>query len=341
MTGINMDIPTNTKGFPARGRYSLAWLAVGIILAWSSVCTAAILNPSLETTYSGTPYPRPLPQNWWHTDNPSFNSYCTSLWATQGTLSAGLFSRVGKSFVPGSYQSFYQFVDLTGIANIVFDARLAALPAGPFEHFEASFLVEGVPLWTKSEAGVYLNQQVNVAGMASWHRVEFRVKARDSGPFPLAYWTQWDNFRLVEGPATIKAMVTLSPNMLSADTLSPDALSSNGLNPAGNGNWVTCYIELPEGYDVAAIDGATVKLGDIPAYLGKQGWATAESTAGNTADYDEDGISERMVKFDRAAVQAMVQPPQATVTVKGILQGGTPFEGTSIMQVVEKGPKAK
>jgi hypothetical protein len=313
----------------------MGWLAVGIILAWSSVCTAAIPNPSFETTYAGLPWPRPLPQNWWHIDHPSFNSYCTNMWATDGGLSAGMFSRIGKSVAPGNYQSFYQFVNLTGIRSIVFDVRLAAYPAGTFAHFEASVLVDSVPLWTKSDGGVYLNQQVDVGAMANWHRLEIRVKAQDSGSFPLAYWTQWDNLRLVEGPATIEAKVALDPGTL---------------NLASNGKWITGYIKLPEGYDVAQIDATTVKFGDIPAYLGDQGWATPESTYENTSDYDDDGIIERMVKFDRAAVvqaavqaavQAVGQAPQATVTVKGILLGGTPFEGTNTIQVVDNGPKGK
>jgi len=328
MTGTSRDIPTSTKGSPTRGGRSAAagWLAVAIILAWSSVCTAAIMNPSFETTYAGLPWPRPLPQNWWHADHPSFNSYCTNMWATEGMLSTGLFSRIGKSFTPGVYQSFYQYVDLTGVGSIVFDVRLAAYPSGTFEHFEASLLVDGVPLWTKREGGVYLNQQGNLGARAGWHRLEIRTTALDAGTFSLAYWTQWDNLRLVQGPVAIKATVALDP-----DTL----------NLASNGNWITCYLELPEGHDVANVDAATVKLGDVPAYLGEQGWATAESNAENTADHDGDGMIERMVKFDRAAVQAAVQPPQATVVVKGILVGGTPFEGTSVIQVVDKGPKGK
>jgi len=46
-----------------------------------------------------------------------------------------------------------------------------------------------------------------------------------------------------------------------------------------------------------------------------------------------------MVKFERAAVQAIVQAPQATMTVKGRLAGGTPFEGTAVIRVLDKGAK--
>jgi hypothetical protein len=325
MTSASTGITTGTK----RGGYSAAagWLAVAIILAWSSVCAAGVLNPSFETYYMGLPWPRQLPQNWYHADHPSFNSYCTNTWSTEGGLSAGLFSRLGKPVSAGNYENFYQFVDFTGIGSIVFDVRLVALPAGAFEHFQASLLVDGATLWSRNASGIYTNQQVNVGKMAGWHRIEMRLSALDTGQFPLAYWTQWDNLRLVEGPKTIKAEVTLDPNTL---------------NLASNGNWITCYIELPEEYEPNEIDGATVKLGEIPACMGNQGWAVPGSNEENTMDYDADGTVERMVKFDRSAVQAAVQAPEATVTVTGKLIGGTPFEGTAVIRVIDnKAPKSK
>jgi len=330
MTGTNSNIQVSMK---RSGCYAAAgWLAVGIILALSSVCAAAIQNPSFETYYLGMPWPRQLPQSWAHSDHASFNSYCTNLWATDGTLSTGLFSRINKTFLPGNYQSFHQFVDLTGIGSIVFDVRLAACPSGTFEHFEAVFLVDGAPLWTKREGGVHLNQQVNVPNMAGWHRIEIRLTALDNGPFTLAYWTQWDNLRLVEGQVAIKATIALDPNTL---------------NLASNGNWITGYIELEPGYDAVTIDGASVELADVSACTDGQGWATRESNAENTADYDGDGIVERMVKFDRSAIQGFIQglvevPPEVTLKVTGQLtEDGTPFEGTGVIRVIDKGPKGK
>jgi len=306
------------------------------LLMWSGVYAAEVLNPSFETTYMGTPYPRSLPQGWWHVDHASFNSYCTNQWRTNGTLSAALLSRIGKAVSRGNYQSFYQYVELTGIGTIEFDIRMTAGSAGAFEHFEASFLVDGVPLWSQNAAGVYLDQEVNVAGMAGWHRIEMRNTAVDTGTFSLSYSTQWDNVRLIEGQLTIPAVVDLNPSTLSA---TDDGTST--LNQASNGNWIMCRIELEEPYDVNAIDGASVTLNDIPAYMGDQGWATPQATAANVADYDGDGILERMVRFDRAAVQAIVQPPEATVTIRGKLAGGPLFEGTAVIRVHDKNAKKK
>ena len=323
MTGTGIMTAVEGKG----GRPAMGCVAILTLLMWSGVYAAEVQNPSFEATYMGVPYPRALPQGWWHVDHASFNSYCSNSWRTNGALSAVLLAKIGKTVSPGNYESFYQYVDLTGIGTIEFDARLAALPAGAFSHFKASFLVDGVPLWSQTAAGVYLDQQVKVTGMAGWHRVEVRNTALDAGTFSLAYWTQWDNLRLIEGPITIPAVVDLDPSTL---------------NPASSGNWITCYIELGGGYDVNAIDGATVTLNkDIRAHLGNEGWATPQANGGNVADYDNDGTLERMAKFDRAAVQVIVQPPEATVTIRGKLASGILFEGTAVIRVLDKNAKNK
>jgi hypothetical protein len=310
---------------------AVPWLAVAIVLAWASVCAAGVMNPSFETYYLGTPYPRQLPSSWWHTDHPSFNSKCTSQWSTESDLSAGLYSLVNKPINPGNFEGFHQFVNLTGIGSIVFDVRLVAYPSGKFEHFKAVLLVDGDPVWSQTQDGAYLNQQVNVGNKAGYHRVEMGITALDGGAFPLAYWTQWDNIRLVEGAEPIKASIVLDPN---------------ALNLSSNGRWITCYIELEPGYNPHDIDGGSVKLGDsVTAYIVEDGpgWAAAGNNYENVSDFDDDDVDERMVKFDRSQVQALVgDTPEAILTVKGNMVGGAAFEGTGVIRVIDKGgPSAK
>ena len=48
----------------------------------------------------------------------------------------------------------------------------------------------------------------------------------------------------------------------------------NTLNLNSEGNWITCYIELPAGYEVNDIDGHTVTLENVKAYMGKEDWAS-------------------------------------------------------------------
>jgi hypothetical protein len=100
---------------------------------------------------------------------------------------------------------------------------------------------------------------------------------------------------------------------------------------------VTCYIELPEGFDVSLIDGALVELEGIPAYIGKENWAKEQSNEWNITDHDENGIPERMVKFDSLLVQLLLVPGDVTLSVYGGLTDGTIFEGTDTIRVINKG----
>jgi len=103
------------------------------------------------------------------------------------------------------------------------------------------------------------------------------------------------------------------------------------LNLKSKGKVVTVYIELPEGYDVEEIDISTVMLnGIVPA------WAHPT----DVGDYDSDGVSDLMVKFDRSDVQDVLEPGnEVEVTVSGQLTDGTTFEGTDTIRVIEKEKK--
>ena len=112
---------TGTDAVTDRARstvpFAVGLSAVLVVFVWSGVCAAEVSNPSFETTYKGLPYPRLLPAYWWKAQHPSFNSYCTDLWSTDGDLSAALLTRAGKTVNPGSHQSFCQLVDLTGMGT--------------------------------------------------------------------------------------------------------------------------------------------------------------------------------------------------------------------------------
>ena len=108
------------------------------------------------------------------------------------------------------------------------------------------------------------------------------------------------------------------------------------LNLRSHGRWVTCYIELPEGYDPADIDVATVQL----VYEGNA--IPAESWPTTVGDYDGDGIPDRMVKVDRqelvALLRRLVDPPaDVELVATGELYDGTAFEGSDIIRVIDAG----
>jgi hypothetical protein len=107
-------------------------------------------------------------------------------------------------------------------------------------------------------------------------------------------------------------------------------LDPDTLNPKSKGKWITAYIELPDGYDVADIYVNAVTLeGTIPA----------ENHPTEAGDYDTDGIPDLMVKFDRQALIEYLDgmTGEVTSTVSGELGDGTTFEGSDIITVIPTG----
>ncbi|MHC4425181.1 MAG: FG-GAP repeat protein [Planctomycetota bacterium] len=131
----------------------------------------------------------------------------------------------------------------------------------------------------------------------------------------------------------------LDPIIVDID-IDPDTL-----NLSSKGKWVTCYIELPQDFDVIDIKGETVELDGIPAHIGEEGWARAGANSSNIMDHDGDGIPERMVKFDRSAVQGLLVEldllGNVDLIVSGELIDGPSFEGTDVMRVINEGKKTE
>jgi hypothetical protein len=100
-----------------------------------------------------------------------------------------------------------------------------------------------------------------------------------------------------------------------------------------NGKWITGYIELPDGYDVADVNVSTVMLNDtVPAEL--------SPTA--VGDHDGDGVPDLMVKFSRAAVQQYILDNvpfeakfmTAALTLTGRLNDGTLFQASDTIRII-------
>ncbi len=127
--------------------------------------------------------------------------------------------------------------------------------------------------------------------------------------------------------------VTVNPIPATID-IDPDTLNLKSHKMMRHGRWVTSYIELPEGYDVADINVSTVLLDDA---------ISAELRPSNIGDYDRDGIPDLMVKFDRPDMIDLVKalnldlPTDVELTVTGSLADGTQFEGSDTIRVIEKG----
>ncbi|UCH32442.1 MAG: hypothetical protein JSV05_03430 [Candidatus Bathyarchaeota archaeon] len=110
------------------------------------------------------------------------------------------------------------------------------------------------------------------------------------------------------------------------------------LNIFSCGNWITTYIELPEGYDVNNIDVSTIMLNDT---------ISAELYPTEVGDYDSDGVPDLMVKFSRAEVINYIQNAipleskfvEATLTITGSITDGPSFIGTDVIKAIWKDPK--
>ena len=120
--------------------------------------------------------------------------------------------------------------------------------------------------------------------------------------------------------STETEIVSLQPATVDFD---PDTL-----NLKSKGKWVTVYIELPlgHGYNISMTNLTSVTL---------DGQIYAEAKPLEIGDYDSDGIPDLMVKFNRAAVQAVLQVgDQVEITINGKLTDGSLFEGKDTIQVI-------
>lgn len=100
------------------------------------------------------------------------------------------------------------------------------------------------------------------------------------------------------------------------------------LNRWSNGNWITCYIELPSGYDPKDIDADTILLNGLlkPVLDPRYDFVTDETAY--ITDHDNDNIPERMVKFDRDAVQDVLPlGVDVEMLITGFVGYGIKFTG--------------
>ena len=105
------------------------------------------------------------------------------------------------------------------------------------------------------------------------------------------------------------------------------------LNLRSKGQWITAYIQLPAKYNAADINATTVLLnGTISPVLDPK-YEFVTNPSEYLVDYNEDGILERMVKFDKAEVMALLGVGETTLTITGEVNGEK-FEGSDNIRVI-------
>lgn len=148
--------------------------------------------------------------------------------------------------------------------------------------------------------------------------------------------TNFLDYVFVRKYAEPEPTIVIGPEETLAITATVD-IDPDTLNLKSRGKWVTAYIELPEGYNVSDIDVSSIVLNNtVPAEL--------RPTA--IGDYDEDGIPDLMVKFERAEVTSYILANvnltelfeemfmTIILTVTGELENGTLFQGSDTFRIM-------
>jgi hypothetical protein len=128
---------------------------------------------------------------------------------------------------------------------------------------------------------------------------------------------------------TLVHSVDIPLEITSARTTTID-VEPDPLNLKSKIQWMTVYIELPTGYDVADINVSSIMLNNTllvdphaPTQIG---------------DYDDDSVPDLMVNFNRTSVSGFILSKgimygNVTLTITGKLDDETPFEGSDAIRV--------
>ena len=137
------------------------------------------------------------------------------------------------------------------------------------------------------------------------------------------------NLRPIDGDEDGIAIVDMGAFEYNPESMTVKVnINPDTLNLQSNGEWITAYIELPEDYDVVDIDVSTILL---------ENTVSAEANPTEIGDYDDDGIPDLMVKFDRSVVQDILEVrDEVEITVTGEV-AGTQFGGSDTIRVIDKG----
>lgn len=100
------------------------------------------------------------------------------------------------------------------------------------------------------------------------------------------------------------------------------AIEPGTLNLDSQGKWITAYLSLPEGYDVADIDPESL-------------WLNNKVQA--AASWIDEETLEFVVRFDYAEVVEILKTGEVPITVTGLVAGDARFEGTDTVRCFGEG----
>ena len=194
---------------------------------------------------------------------------------------------------------------------------------------------------------------------AEWNFGEGTIEAgsvSEENEYPDSTGTVSGNFSYFDaGEYTVTLNITDDDGGIGQDQLTVTVLpivatvdfDPDTLNLGSGGEWITAYIELPDGYDVAGINASSVLLNGAVSAVTDPKYGFVKDKSEYLMDRDGDGIPERMLKFDRGTVEGILKAgDQVTVTFTGKVEyeneidsGMASFEGSDVIKVIEKDSK--
>ena len=114
------------------------------------------------------------------------------------------------------------------------------------------------------------------------------------------------------------------------DIVTSVELNPETLNRKSRGKYVTAHIEFDEGIDASQIDTSTVAL-----ILGGHTMLYAKPGQSSIADYNQNGIADLTVKFDRQKMVALLDTGRVEVSITGLADGRF-FQASDTVHVLGK-----
>ena len=191
-------------------------LALGLVLTMLSAGRAmgAINNPSFEADGDLLWLDSGNATGW--TDNvasPFGGNVAAFNYHTDGLYGARVFTTTSGTFSAGTDARVSQSVDLTGVGQLLFDAKLSVhsytISFPSWQSFaEAAFYVDSTMKWSSQTPGTYADQAIDVTGLSGLHTLSFRLQANSagSGGDDISNWFEFDNVRAVPEPASLSLL---------------------------------------------------------------------------------------------------------------------------------------